>query len=72
MRKKPTKSQIIEKLQSEKSELIENLELINFLLTAELNYLGSDKFCGAGNQFVNSSEMFTKILLIRSKLNLSI
>ena len=60
----------IKQLQQENAELKANRDYTERQITYMLTYLSSDKFQGIDNNYVNAKEMFTKLLLLRSNLNI--
>jgi hypothetical protein len=58
----------VKRLQQENKDLQDHKEYTARQITSILVYLDSDKFKGPGNQYVNSKEMFTQLLLLRSNL----
>ena len=59
----------IKQLQQENKELKETIQATAEEVQNILFYLGSKKFQGMENNFVNAQEMQTKILNIRTLLN---
>ncbi len=55
----------INKLQAENEELKDTLKTVEQELTDILVYLASDKFQGSLNNYVNSDEMYSRIMSIR-------